>query len=291
MELLDLQNHNRIDPYGLLPVGSKKRLSQLLPLKLLSIYNSKKSDVFLISYPKCGRTWLRMLIGRAIFNHYGLEFQNPLEYVKQTAMKSFLPRISITHDDDPHLKSVDELIESKVMYKDVKVILLVRDPRDVIVSLYFQKSKRDFNYFGGLNDFLNEPVGSTDTIIKFYQIWATNQKVPKDFLLLRYEDIYDDTFTELKKVLDFIGMREIGGSAIDEAIEFSSFNNMHQMEKKNKLNTRSLSTKNSHDPEAFKTRSGQVGGFRKYFDEATTANLNHKFSWGIPELYGYDFTD
>ncbi|NEO10385.1 sulfotransferase domain-containing protein, partial [Moorena sp. SIO3I8] len=40
----------------------------------------------------------------------------------------------------------DELVQSKANYKNAKVILLVRDPRDVVVSIYFEHTKRVGHY-------------------------------------------------------------------------------------------------------------------------------------------------
>jgi hypothetical protein len=98
-----------------------------------------------------------------------------------------------------------------------------------------------------------------------------------------------NTLREIRKVMDFIGIPKIAESALIEAIEFSSFSNMRHMESQNTLNTRRLSTNDVSDPEAFKTRSGKVGGFRSYFSEATMIKMNQRLSGVIPALYGYDF--
>jgi hypothetical protein len=83
-----------------------------------------------------------------------------------------IPRFFITHDDDPHYKRPCELIKSKKMFSKVKVIFLVRDPRDIIVSLYFHKRFRDGIYNQSLHDYIRNPIGGFNTLISFDMTWA-----------------------------------------------------------------------------------------------------------------------
>ena len=46
-----------------------KFIKNIIPRRFSRWYKNKKIDLFLISYPKAGRTWLRMLIG-SYFNYY-----------------------------------------------------------------------------------------------------------------------------------------------------------------------------------------------------------------------------
>ena len=54
------------------------------------------------------------------------------------------------------------------------MILLVRDPRDVIVSLYHQRRGRHGGYPGSLAEFLDERVGGFESLLRFYDAWADN---------------------------------------------------------------------------------------------------------------------
>jgi hypothetical protein len=289
LEVMGLYNHVDIDPLGIFPPGTKKKLCSRLPLGLLSSYMLKRADIFIISFPKCGRTWLRLMIGRALSNHFNIKTDNLLNLTESTISYPGFPRMKISHDDDPHLKSADELIESKRMYKDVKVIFLVRDPRDTIVSLYFQKIKRDFNYQGELTEYLKDKIGGIDTLIRFYQIWALNRQVPKDFLCIRYEDLHNNAKAELYKVLNFIGINHIAHNIIEEAIEFSTFDNMRNMEAQNYFTSKAMRFSNKYDNESFKTRRGIVGGFRDYLSPEDVLLLNKRLATGMPNYFGYHF--
>ena len=172
---------------------------------LLDWYHSRTLPVYLISFPKTGRTWLSLMIGEVFELYFGLENTNILDLESLAKRKLGIPRIILTHDDAPHWKRPDELEESKNSYSHNKVIFLVRDPRDVIISLYFEKKKRLFSYLGrekrlyeayfederirpyqhNLSNYLSEEEGSFDTLLKYYNIFAKNRHVPRKFLLVK----------------------------------------------------------------------------------------------------------
>ena len=102
----------------------------------------REAEAFLISYPKCGRTWLRMLLSRALEIHYGAP---DIDYLCGDFLGGNVagaPRIRVSHDDDPHWKTPRGLDRRKRRYRGKQVVLLVRDPRDVVVSMYFERSRR-----------------------------------------------------------------------------------------------------------------------------------------------------
>lgn len=131
-------------------------------------------------------------MGKAIASHFKLKDLDILQMGNFSAMLPGIPYIRFTHDDLPQHKRPNELEESKRAYKRYKVVFLIRDPRDVIVSLYFQKTKRVHQYTGSLSEFLYREQGSFNSLLHFYNIWAKNRNVPEDFLLLRYEEIHAD---------------------------------------------------------------------------------------------------
>ena len=120
------------------------------------------------------------------------------------------------------------------------MILLIRDLRDVAVSYYFHETRRNRRFFpdreaprfeGSISDFLRSDMGAVDNFIRFYNIWAANRHVPKGFLLLKYEDIHRQPHDELKRLLAFLGLPDVPDVIIQEAVEFSSFDNMRSMER------------------------------------------------------------
>ena len=212
-----------------------------------------------------------MLIGKSIQLHYGLKNRNLLKLRSFTRPWRDIPYILQHHDGGPEFLLPEELPTDKSEYAGRKVIFMVRDPRDVFVSSYFQKTKRNFNFEGTIDDYVKERRGGIETILKFYNIWANNRHVPQDFLLIQYEKLHEDTAGEVRRVLNFIGLDQISDQTIEEAVDFCRFDNMRKLEAKNALGTKALAARDEKDTETFKTRKGEVGGYKEYLSGSTLA--------------------
>ena len=261
-------------------------------------------DVYLLSYPKCGRTWVTLQIGRAISQHYGLEVPNLLKLSTFGEEIPEVPHIRLTHDDQPHRKRPHELSATREKLAEKKVILLVRDPRDVIVSYYHHKSRRerdrDFWWFQGkrkethsrfqgtLAEFLDVEIGGFDTLLRYYNVWAEARRTPKEFLLLRYEDMQADPAGQLRRVLDFMGLAAITDAEVKEAVEYASFRNMQKIESGAEVKSFKLKAGDVNDPNSFKVRRGKVGGYRDDLTPAQIDQLERKMAATLSPLFGYE---
>jgi hypothetical protein len=286
--------------YDQLPAGIRNQIRSLTPRELRRWNAHRKTDVYLVSYPKCGRTWLRLMIGSAIAKHFSLtEDEDTLFLRWKTKPHPQVPMITVTHDDRPMLKAAHELQASKEKYRSKKVIFLARDPRDVIVSSYFEMKKRGnlFGdnpyetrrgvYDGDLKGFIDREVGGLDTILRYYNIWAENRSIPRDFLLVRYEDLKRDPQIELRRVMDFLGLQVISAATMQEAIDFSSFENMRKMEAEGRFQSGMLKPAEKNDQDSYKTRKGKVGGYADYLDSQEVERINHKMQTVLSDFYGY----
>jgi hypothetical protein len=198
------------------------------------------------------------------------------------------------------LKTADELEESKALYRDKKVLFLVRDPRDVIVSSYFEMKKRGLMFGdnpyenrkavfeGSLTEFIRRDVGGFDTLLRYFNIWEANRHQVKGFLLVRYEDIQSNPHKELRRALDFFGLGEINKEIIDDAVRYASFENMRKMESEERFNTGILKPADRGDVNSYKTREGKVGGYFTYLDPEEITILNQRIRDDLSDYFGYN---
>ena len=272
--------------------------------KLLKKRKKWQADYFLLSYPKCGRTWLTLQVGRAIQQHFGLDVPNLLKLGTLAEACPDVPSIRITHDRAPHRKRPDEFPAVKKEFAGRKVIFMVRDPRDVIVSYYFHKTKREkvkkFWFFqrkrkrthspftGTLSEFLRFDIGGFDTLLRYYNVWAKSRELTSDFLLVRYEDMHEDAERELRRVLDFLDLQAITDGEIREAVEFAAFDNMRKMEAAEGTGSYKLKPGDRNDAESFKVRKGKVGGYVEYLSADDITFLNRKMAETLSDFYGYE---
>ena len=98
------------------------------------------ADVVFLSYGKSGRTWVRVMLSRAYQLRHSLPQDCLLDFDNMKRRNPSVPAIFFTHghyiEDYTGDRRWKDLLASK------KVAWLVRDPRDVAVSLYFQWKHR-----------------------------------------------------------------------------------------------------------------------------------------------------
>lgn len=213
--------------------------------------------MLLWSFPKCGRTWLRYL-----FLHL---------YDQHLAAQHFVEAA------DPRFK-----------------IVLVRNVLDVMVSYYFEVKYR--NGFGiARSQELADRWLNTDQTIgsfvtcgaaeAFFDFYDECTRVPGEKLLIRYEDLRNDTVDTVTRMTvrlaPIMGI-EPSTSAIAAAISACSFESMRALELSEggipgilHMGTwlPNLKPGSADNPASYKTREGKVGGHTAHLSQADIAFL------------------
>jgi len=271
---------------GELPVIVKWNLTR----KLKSI---KGSDVLVLSIGKSGRTWLRVLINKYI----SLTHDIPLSLNDMSIGNDNIPSILYTHEQWAHLcnatfrqRILGRYIVPDRILATKRVVVLYRDPRDVLVSLYFQSrrgNKRKFKDDSALMDLVG---GSKDRFSKMIQVlnnWRRRLAQHPQCLWISYEELMADTPGKFMEVLRHVGFGVPDEKLVSQAIEFSKFENMKKMEAENHFDSRILRPGDPNDPDSFKVRKGEVGGYVNYFSEDELTILE-KSLVKLDPFYGYN---
>ncbi len=271
----------------LIPVEVRNYIAPVLPKKFMSWYVVESSDVFLISFPKCGRTWLRLMIGNIFSEHFQIHVEDPLDLAMFGKANNSIPKISVVHDDVPQEKSPSQLERNKSKYQNSKIIFLVRDPRDVIVSLFFHKKFRAEMFNGDISDYVAQDVGGIDTIIDYYNIWEEQTHVPKEFLLVRYEDLHTNAKLELIRILGFLGIEGVSEKVIIHSVEAASFSKMKKAEKNGEMKSERLKAGKNGVENSYKVREGKVGGYSRHLKQDEIALLDKCVLDKLAPYFGY----
>ncbi len=243
-------------------------------------------STYLISFPKTGRTWLRLLIGKVLCEQYGLEESRLLD-LRELTQQVGLPGVDVSHDgsDVSHGYEFFKFARDKSIFASKKIIFLLRDPRDVMVSCYFQATKRDYSttqYNGTLSEFIRSHRYGVHKLLDFYTIWWRAQSQCQAFLPVRYEALHAQGVQELGRVMQFLGL-DTSPKVLARAVAFAEFSNMKKLEQAQVLGDRVLQPTNPHDPESYKVRRGQIGGYRDYLSLDDIAYLERALGqWGCP---------
>lgn len=240
--------------------------------------NLNDPDYCLVSYPKSGRTWIRYLLANYFADKYGESIESRLYKMRNDD----IPRIVATHDG----KTVNLLTRSKKVYRDRQVLFLVRDPRDIVVSHYYHKTKRDEAFSGSLSKFIRNEYFGIRNVIQFMNEWSRRRGVPEDFMLVRYEDMKEDIYKETVRILEFLEEESIDNCALQMAIEEASFSRMKEKEKKGEIAISGLNKEVSGDAE-MKVRKGKVGGYSDDMSEEDVRFVDRMVSETLDSYFGY----
>lgn len=242
----------------------------------------RPDDIWLASYPKSGNTWTRFLIANLVHPDREVSFGNLHRLVLD-------PDVTVKRDFDrapqPRIVKTDASFDPR--YR--RVIYVVRDPREVLLSQYrsLRKLARTEDEFP-TEDFverfvtgeLNRHLGSWGENVGSWL--ATRSRYP-GFLLLRYEDLVSGTARELTRVADFVGMQATP-ERISQAIERSSSEEMRESEKE--LGQRSMLIKRARQDIPF-VPSAKSGSWRNDLREPQIARI--ETAWGdIMACLGYE---
>jgi hypothetical protein len=184
-------------------------------------------DTFIASYPRSGNTWTRFLLANLMHPEQPVTFAS-IEAVIPDA--TALSSRELKRVPRPRLIKTHEYFEPR--YR--KVIYLVRDPRDVALSLYnFRRKYRAVDDSYPLERYVAERFLAGDLDVSWGEhvgSWLGSRQNHPGFLLLRYEDLLQDPTRELSRLAGFLGIAA-NADALRQAIERSSADRLRQLEK------------------------------------------------------------
>lgn len=224
----------------------------------------QKPDYALVSFPKCGRTWVRFMLARALQSHHGYALDH--YYLLNSALYHRLTgkHLSIVHfAGHPHPEVRRVRAEDKAYFRDVHVVLLARDVRDTLISYYYHNSRRPKLSCYTLSEFIRLPYHGIEALVRYYQGWYQYRHVPRSFTLVHYEDVRYRTESTLREIVDMLGMEYLTDEAVRFGIQEGSFEKMRALEDAGQLEHYDLRfSKGAGDNPARRVRKGKVGGYR-----------------------------
>jgi len=245
---------------------------------ILSYYYPKR-QFFLVSFPKTGRTWLMYMI-----NQIKEQGNHRLKKEKYFIFKEH-DNSEIILEDGTRNNPLDVFkFTSRFRYRRGKVIFLVRDPRDVIVSHFHQVTKRAKNpfIFNSISEFVKDDILGFKRIIHFYNLWYYQQQKPTDFLLIKYEDLLENGVQTLSEITSFLNI-SITTNNLQEIYHQSSSDKMRKKEKANQLEGFNDFGKSR---DQLKVRNARIGGYKSELSEEDILYCNKEMK-NLNTYFGY----
>jgi len=178
----------------------------------------------------------------------------------------------------PHLMKTHLRIEtfrSQIEAGKVKIIVVIRNPKDTLVSLYhFYRMNRNLGKFTGTWDDFFELYKANHMFygnyFKWYSSWLQYKDKP-NVILVKYEDMHRRMPDVIKNVCHFLG-KSLPDDVIDDVIQHLTFDNMTHNDMVNYENIPQLDMKISPF-----LRRGIIGDWKNYFTEEQSSLVDKSY--------------
>lgn len=235
-------------------------------------------DVFIVSYPRSGNTWMRFLVGNLVNRERPTTFTDietvaPDIYKNSDRALSRLPTPRYLKSHEPFDRR----------YR--RVIYIVRDPRDVAVSYYHYlikigRLKETFSMEEHVRSFVSGELDGFGTWRENVGSWLGARRGTEAFLFLRYEDLLTRTLEELQRVAHFISV-DASEYTLNSVIGLSTADRMRDLEKVQGWKPE----KSSREDKPF-VRRAEAGDWQTSLPKASARLIEER--WGdLMEEFGY----
>lgn len=169
---------------------------------LLQLDELRADDVFIVSFPRSGNTWLRFIMAYALKGTHNI--------ITNAHLAEIIPDVHRSKDLIDSMKSPRYIKCHEPFFEYFpKVIYVYRDYRDVLISYY--------NYQTTLGEYRGDLLSyiKCDHPSKAFGSWKNHvqkaldlaEKHPEKILLVSYENLLNDLNGEINRIVQFSGIQ------------------------------------------------------------------------------------
>ncbi|KAM7340279.1 hypothetical protein ACRRTK_000894 [Alexandromys fortis] len=250
----------------------------------------RDEDTVILTYPKSGTHWLIEIVCLIQTKGNPKWIQSVPIWERSPWMETQLGYPIIINKEGPRLITSHlpfHLFPKSVFSSKAKILYIIRNPRDVLVSSYFFWSKTNL---------IKNPE-SLETYFEWFlkgnvlygswfehtRAWLSMRKW-SNFLMLSYEDMKKDTRGTIEKICDFLG-KKLEPNELDLVLKNSSFQSM----KENNMCNYSLISKDMVTNSLVLMRKGTTGDWKNHITVAQAEAFDKAFQENMagfpPELF------
>nr|P52842.2 RecName: Full=Sulfotransferase 2A1; Short=ST2A1; AltName: Full=Bile salt sulfotransferase; AltName: Full=Hydroxysteroid sulfotransferase; Short=HST [Macaca fascicularis]BAA12823.1 hydroxysteroid sulfotransferase subunit [Macaca fascicularis] len=245
----------------------------------------KDEDVIILTYPKSGTNWLIEILCLIHSNGDPKWIQSVPIWERSPWVETEMGYKLLSEEEGPRLFSSHlpiQLFPKSFFSSKAKVIYLMRNPRDVFVSGYF---------FWNSVKFVKKPKSWQQYFEWFcqgnviYGSWFDHihgwmpMREKKNFLLLSYEELKQDTRRTVEKICQFLG-KTLEPEELNLILKNSSFQSM----KENKMSNFSLLSVDFVEEKAQLLRKGISGDWKNHLTVAQAEAFDKLFQEKMTDL-------
>ena len=257
---------------------------KILPSKLRNYFYRKNRIKFLsekprnviLSHPKCGRTWHRVLIGSYLCQKYDIDQKKAL-HIDSVIPPSKIKQLLYSHDGSGNALLNMKREDTAVFEKNLdghNVIILTRNVKDILVSGFYEAKYRWAWYDGDIHSFIRRKDTGIYNVLKVYNDWYNWSKMSNRFMHFTYEEMHTQAESVLKNTLEFLGETEIDENMVKNSVETAKFKNMKKQEKNDFFKNDAMQPTDKSEERSRKVRSGIIGSHKTELSEEDIEFVN-----------------
>ncbi|KAF8781773.1 sulfotransferase 1E1-like [Argiope bruennichi] len=243
-----------------------------------STYEARSDDIYVVSYPKTGTTWLQEIV-------YLIHSNVDINSARNLSLDKRFPYIEHSKTNFNEVKNMNSprllkthlpysCLPEDILQKQCKMIYITRNPRDVAVSYYhFACMLKETQYKGNFEQFFQRFLLDRTTYSPFllHNLEFWNHRNDKNVLFLFYEDLKRDITSNLKKIAEFLD-RNLSDEELNSIKKHTEFKSMAKQESVVLPEDATVGSKGSF------FRKGQTGDWKNYFTPDMIQKLDIKIN-------------
>jgi hypothetical protein len=243
--------------------------AEAVPGHARRLRKSHDAGALVVSFPKSGRTWHRLMLGYYLAVKAGASERDAFE-LPSLCDALRIPHIAYTHGGaafNDGLPALHPAVADPAFIRGKRVLLLLRDPRDIIVSAFFHARDREKTWAGSIGEFVRDESTGIAKVLTSYTRWFAAEDQTVSFDAVSYEETHVDPALTLRRSLRFAGLAEVDEALVERSVQFARFDNMRTMEERAYFQHEAMRRTGGSDT-ARKVRSGRVGGYLQHLSAA-----------------------
>ena len=246
------------------------------------------------SFPKSGNTWMRFIIYDLFFNDQNIDINNT------QIINKLIPDFHRFKNNqfifDNRLKDKEIFLKTHSSYEQMKklpigkVIIVVRNPLDIFVSLYNYYDLSENERSDSLDFFCKHktlPFLKKANFPNFQEHFESWVNSGTDFHIVRYSDLIDDFENQIKYLCNFLNL-EISDNKINFVKRNTSFETLKKIEvNEREKNIDGFFNSNMKGKKTYFMNKGGCGNYKAFFNYSEISKLESSFK-EIMEEYKID---
>lgn len=193
-------------------------------------YKAQPDDIFIATYPKCGTTWMETIVFGLMNNGEAFD-QDIGNYLMRTPHLERVGKDNISTIPRPYSIKTHLPFERIPFHPQAKYICVIRNPKDVCVSLYHFLVKHSQSYYLNcpFDEFFIDCLTGQLPYGDYFEYLRSlySYKEYENVLIISYEQMKHDIRSVIRRLAQFLNINLIKqDELLQRVVDFSSFEYM-----------------------------------------------------------------